>query len=247
MTRFKFAIVAFASLIGLAIVPMRSDGQDITTTLVLFLNNLAAGQIAVGTGNDVLLQRDAANVLALKNTSNAQTIRIYNTTTGPAYAALKANGDGQMSLSGSASSTQILGFGGATSSFTALRGNATKVEVVLADNSAFAAFGAKTYDLSGNPIILATTPTISSGFGTSPSVTTSSNSNAFLVNVGTGGVATSGVIGVPNATNGWSCAVTDRTTNVGTRQTASTISSITVTAASAWTASDILQFTCLAY
>lgn len=41
---------------------------------------------------DVLLVRDAANVLALKNSTNAQTLRIYGTTTGPRYTSFTHNG-----------------------------------------------------------------------------------------------------------------------------------------------------------
>lgn len=48
---------------------------------------------ALGSGSpDVLLVRDAANVLALKNSTTAQEIRVYGTTTGPKYASLAHNG-----------------------------------------------------------------------------------------------------------------------------------------------------------
>jgi hypothetical protein len=68
------------------------------------------------------------------------------------------------------------------------------------------------------------------------------------VNVGTGGSATSGVIGMPGvAANGWSCQVNDMSTNVITRETAYTTASITLTAAGAWTPGDLLLVNCGAF
>jgi hypothetical protein len=98
-----------------------------------------------------------------------------------------------------------------------------------------------------NPLMLNTAPTISSGFGTSPSIVFSNGSAVFQINVGTGGVATSGVLGLPTATNGWGCLVQDMNTNIVTRATAFTTTSVTLTAASAWTASDKLTVQCEAF
>jgi hypothetical protein len=93
-----------------------------------------------------------------------------------------------------------------------------------------------------------TAPTISSGFGTTPSIASNNGTFTFRVNVGSGATATSGVIGLPTATTGWNCVVQDSTTAAKeTRVTASTTASVTVTAASAWGANDILIFICMAY
>jgi len=98
-----------------------------------------------------------------------------------------------------------------------------------------------------------TAPTISSGFGTSPSVTQNAGYRSFSINVGTGGAASSGVIGLPAAAHGWSCAVADVTTPAGnsTVQIGSSTTTVTVTnfsrttgLATAWPASDILQVSC---
>lgn len=98
-------------------------------------------------------------------------------------------------------------------------------------------------------------PTISSGFGASPSVV-SGTATAFTINVGTGGTAQNGVIGLPTATTGWNCTVRDLTNNATfvTDQTASSTTTATVQnysrttgLAIAWTASDILRVTCVAY
>lgn len=57
-----------------------------------------------------------------------------------------------------------------------------------------------------------TTPTISSGFGSSPSISSSAGSLSFTVNVGTGGSATNGAIGFPNAcSHGYTCDCKDIT------------------------------------
>jgi hypothetical protein len=87
-------------------------------------------------------------------------------------------------------------------------------------------------------------------------VTLSNGTAAFRVNVGTGGSATSGVIGLPTAANGWNCYATDITTQSTTvfltKQTASSASSATIGnfntagAAAAWVASDILAVSCFA-
>jgi hypothetical protein len=98
-----------------------------------------------------------------------------------------------------------------------------------------------------NLLLSTAAPTISSGFGTSPSIVQQNGTAAFEVNVGTGGAATSGVIGLPTAANGWSCTAIDMNTNIVTRETAFTASSVTFTAASAWTASDKLLVQCGAF
>jgi hypothetical protein len=98
-------------------------------------------------------------------------------------------------------------------------------------------------------------PTISSGFGVSPSITVNNGTAAFRINVGTGGTASSGVIGLPTATNGWNCFAGDVTTpgSNNTRQSATTATTATLTnygtsgTTSPWPASDVLSVSCFAY
>jgi len=59
------------------------------------------------------------------------------------------------------------------------------------------------YQLNGVTLFSTASPTIQSGFGTSPSVVSANGTAAFRINVGTGGVASTGVIGLPAAPNGW--------------------------------------------
>jgi hypothetical protein len=111
--------------------------------------------------------------------------------------------------------------------------------------------------VNGKQVASPTAPTISSGFGSSPSIVAHNGTMAFEVNVGTGGSATSGVIGLPTATTGWNCYVTDITTASSTvfltKQTASSTTSCTVGnfntagAAAAWVASDRLRVSAFAY
>jgi hypothetical protein len=147
----------------------------------------------------------------------------------------------------------VIGIGGCTSSFPAIKRNTTQIEFKLGDDSAFTTVKSgfftvnSGYLIGGNMLIAVAAPTISSGFGTSPSIVSSNGPAAFLVNVGTGGVATSGVVGLPAAVTGWSCFANDRTNNTVTRQTATTTTSATFTAAAAWAASDILNISCFGY
>jgi hypothetical protein len=109
----------------------------------------------------------------------------------------------------------------------------------------------------GTLLISATAPTISSGFGVIPSVPANQGTAVFTINVGTGGSATSGVIALPTASNGWYVQCTDVTTNSSTvfitKQTAGTTTSATIGnfntsgSAAAWAASDVLRCAALAY
>lgn len=101
-----------------------------------------------------------------------------------------------------------------------------------------------------------TPPTISSGFGTSPSIASNNGPLSFSVNVGGGGAASSGVIGLPTATTGWNCDCSDVTTASSTvflcKQTATATGTATIGnfntagAAAAWVANDILTVKCTA-
>lgn len=110
---------------------------------------------------------------------------------------------------------------------------------------------------SGNIVDSSTAPTISSGFGTSPSITTNNGAMAFRINVGTGGTANSGVIGLPASATGWNCdcenITTTSTTVARCKQTgAGTTTTVPIgnfnatPAAAAWVASDILIVKCRA-
>lgn len=107
----------------------------------------------------------------------------------------------------------------------------------------------------GSAFLSALQPSVSSGFGSGALVTAGVGA-AFRVNVGTGGVATSGVIAMgQTAPVGFNCSVDDLTTAASfvTVETASSTTLVTVGNFSrttglsiAWTASDILMMNCVA-
>ncbi len=120
-----------------------------------------------------------------------------------------------------------------------------------------ASLQASNYYVASTLLISGTAPTISSGFGTSPSVVNNNGTAAFTINVGTGGTATSGVIGLPTASHGWHVDCTDITNSNATvfvtKQTATTTTTATVGNftnggnAGAWTASDVLSCSAQGY
>lgn len=111
--------------------------------------------------------------------------------------------------------------------------------------------------VNGKLMISSTAPTISSGFGTTPSITAGTSPEAFRLNVGTGGTASSGVIGLPAASVGWNCFCDDITTSSTTVETCHTTGSTSTSAtianhnnsgaAAPWVASDILAVSCHPY
>lgn len=102
-------------------------------------------------------------------------------------------------------------------------------------------------------------PTVYSGFGTSPYIYggSANSPQAFILNVGTGGTASTGVIALPAAAPiGWNCSCTDyshfSTTAFMCRVTPSTTTTVTVTnyntaaTAAAWPSGDFLNVSCFA-
>ena len=168
---------------------------------------------------------------------------------------------GKIQLTGT---TPMLQLGGTTSSFPALKPSGALVQVRLADDSGFAQLSASTVNITGalsgtNPIIFVAAPTISSGFAASGTTLTPNNGTAaFVITVGATTPGSSGVIGLPAATNGWNCYVTDITgaaahAGLHTVQMSSTTTSVTVESqnaagvATAWAGNSILRCSAFAY
>lgn len=111
-----------------------------------------------------------------------------------------------------------------------------------------------TLSMGGNLIATTTLPTISSGFGTSPTISAVSTF-VFKIVVGTGGAA-NGTITLPTATNGWLAFAADITSGstlflqlTGSTTTSVTFTSFSVTtgAASPMSAGDVILVNALAY
>jgi hypothetical protein len=138
----------------------------------------------------------------------------------------------------------------ATSSGVILIGTSSAVDCPASNTSNWLNIGKAVYATLAKP-------TISSGFGTSPTVPSGSSSATFTVNVGTGGTANSGVILFATAApTGWACTVTDQT-NPGANKTVVSASTTTTATfsnysqttglAAAWSASDVLVAQCNGY
>jgi hypothetical protein len=118
-------------------------------------------------------------------------------------------------------------------------------------NSTMALASGQAFALNGRGTIFASAPTISSGFGGSPSISGGVTSLAFQINVGGGGVASTGVIGLPTTATGWIVLCNNMSsmsaTVCVTRQTASATNSATIGnfsnagAGGAWNANDLIN------
>lgn len=178
---------------------------------------------------------------------------------------IQRNGAGILQLGNAATSTDFarLQFGGSTSSFPALRRSSANILVRLADDSGYAGIVSNLSQFTGSfstgaaMVISNTAPTIASGFGSTPSIVASNGTAAFTINVGGGGVATSGVLTMPAATTGWMITVANTSANTATvfltKQTAFSTTSVTIGnydaagAAAAWTANNVLVCSALAF
>lgn len=101
-------------------------------------------------------------------------------------------------------------------------------------------------ETAGSEIKVDALPTVASGFGSSPAVIAGSTPFAGAVNVGTGGVATSGIINF-NGTAFPSAPFVvcmNTTTGAVVRATTST-TQLTITAPAAFTASDVICWICV--
>ena len=136
-------------------------------------------------------------------------------------------------------------------------GSVTPGTGIFTTVSAGSVTATSTLGTGGHLLNSTTAPTIASGFGTSPSVVANNGTNAFTINVGTGGTANNGVVTMPVATTGWACTVTPN----GAPQAAAIMysaptstSSITITnytlttgAVLAWPASTVISVQCKGY
>ena len=121
-------------------------------------------------------------------------------------------------------------------------------------NALYAPYNASSLSIGSNLVASTTLPTISSGFGTSPTIT-ASNTFCFKIVVGTGGAA-SGTITLPTAPNGWMAFAADVTNGstlflqlTGSTATSVTFTSYSVTtgAAANMSAGDVVLVNCIAY
>jgi hypothetical protein len=207
-------------------------------------NSTFALRITAATKN-VLLVTDAGSAALLGGLttgvvgSSAGAINFANATSGllaivPPTGAL---GSHSLILPIPSSTTDTLAVLGTSQTFTATNNFATILE-------------ANTTTILAN----STVPTVASGFGTSPTIPHGTSTAWFQVNVGTGGTASSGVLTLPAATNGWGCNAVESAANIATlvtRVAPTSVTSVTLSSVSAttglstpWPASDVVTLTC---
>lgn len=163
----------------------------------------------------------------------------------------------------------VIGIGGCTSSFPALKRSSAALQARLGDDSAFADFLAQSFSMtagqgsvkSGSTVLITSqAPSSPTSCGTSPAVTSHNGASVWVVTSGTGGTATGCTVTMPAALTGWNCSVNNITASaahragVTTVQTASTTTSVTFEyqtvstgAATIFTASDVFRGICFAY
>jgi len=121
-------------------------------------------------------------------------------------------------------------------------------------NTLYAPYNASALSIGNNLVASSTLPTISSGFGTNPTITASSTF-VFKIVVGTGG-AGSGTVTLPTAPNGWLAFAADVTNGnslflqlTGSTATSVTFTSYSVTtgAAANMSAGDVILVNAIAY
>ena len=198
-----------------------------------------------------------ASIDTITHTATTITFAGAGTISSTGANALALSSSNALNLTGASPSTWSIGAGNALT-ITSSNFNTTSTGINSTAIGATTASTGRFTTLTETALLVSNAaPTISSGFGTSPSISSNNGTAAFRINVGTGGSATSGVIGLPTAANGWNCYATDITTNSTgvfyTKQTASSTTTATignfsdVAVATAWTASNILAVSCFAY
>ena len=253
------------------------DGSTTDTTIKgTWISSAYYGITVDASNNTTLINCQGSN--ALNITSNATSVVVINPdfssilNSSPSSAIIKGSGiqvSGTPLVVGSTSGALQLGPSNTNiaSDGTALYlnttgnvyfGQADSAHVSNAGMGTFSGISVGTGSINiPNMLISPAAPTISSGFGTSPSIVKNNGAAAFTVNVGTGGTATSGVIGLPTAANGWNCFCNDLTTFTGAvflcRQTATSAASATIgnfnssAAAAPWGSGDVVRVSCFAY
>lgn len=230
MSRTRFGILVGAVLLGGWMVAS-AHAQDLNTLLAYFITDLRAGTFSIGASKDVVLSSNGSGVFKI--------------------AAAGSGSDEDLTIDGDTAANTIT-FASTTSvnkfSFSG---------TALADNFNTSAASGAAFQFNGKVIAINTAPTISSGFGTTPSIVANNGTAAFTINVGTGGTASTGVIGLPAATTGWHVDCQNTSTNTATvfvtKQTASTTTTATIGnydaagAAAAWVASNVLVCAAMAY
>jgi len=213
------------------------------------------GKAIVGASNNIFIGANAGNTDVSGSTNIAIGLNAMN---GASFNGTSNISIGQGTTSKITTGSNNVVIGPSVATTTMAGGSSSNILIGTSSAVDTPAAATSNYLNIGTGLIGAlTAPTISSGFGTSPTVPKGTSSFAFQVNVGTGGTANSGVVAFPVAApNGYSCTVTDTTTpasfivaSLPTSATTATWNNYSRTTGllTAWTASDILTASCFAF
>jgi hypothetical protein len=220
----------------------------------VFMGN-NSGKAVVGASNNIFIGANAGNTDVSGSTNIAIGLNAMN---GASFNGTSNISIGQGTTSKITSGSNNVVIGPSVATTTMAGGSSSNILIGTSSAVDTPAAATSNYLNIGTGLIgTLTAPTISSGFGTSPTVPKGTSSFAFQVNVGTGGTANSGVVAFPVAApNGYSCTVTDTTTpasfivaSLPTSATTATWNNYSRTTGllTAWTASDILTASCFAF
>ena len=240
---------------------------DGTSSNIGIVGNFDMGATGTATGKLLSLQAGAAGTTEVLSVSQAGLVLSLDSIISGAgsvlgftgRSALTSEADGVVMLSNNAQSDfGRLQFGGTTLSFPALKRSSAELQARLGDDSAYANVDVLGLKRAGIVTISGTAPTLASGGCTTPTAVTSNGTAAFSIGVGT---SCSGsqplVFTLPAATTGWQCNArntSNAATSAAAQSSAVSTTSVTITSysrttglAQAWTDSDVVAVSCLAY
>lgn len=212
--------------------------QDLTTQLSKFLVDLRAGTL--GVNNPVTSLKVVAGSTAAApglSISGATVTGIYDL--GPGNVGFSVGGVGYSAVFAGTTqlkSDQVLGWAASTIN--------TTTDTKIGRNGVGLVFvGGATL---GSTLKADALPTVNSGFGTSPAVTAGSTALAGSINVGTGGVATSGTL-LFNGTAFSAAPFCTVTTNsaTGVPNVSSSTTQLSLGNSVAWSASTVVYWHCI--
>lgn len=213
------------------------------TTQILYDDTNKVGESANFTYNGTLLS-------VINNSSATSQLALFNQTnnTGGAYAQIAASAGPQL-IWGIDNDAGFITGQPADYSFLGTQSNhgfclfTNLICRLLIDNGGLAQYSGTTFQTVHT--LAAGVAAIGSGFGSSPSI--AGGDEAFRVTVGSGGVATTGVVTFAvGYTTAPACVANDETTTLLVKATATT-SQVTLTSATAWGAADKLTVICKGY
>lgn len=250
----NFGAAATPAWIGVSTVVISpGNTQNLTNSVQNTLINTGGGALATGAGNVVIGPGSSACAAAQRGTfiGGASASGSNGGPKGCSEMIVLGGNTGNANISGH--HAIIMGDGVGLTNCT----NQVGYILIAANQSIDCTVGVNSTLNIENTIMASTTaPTISSGFGTTPTIAAGTSTGGFQVNVGTGGTASTGVVkmGNGNMRSGWACDAAIDATNAAANSTIfvpNTANLITLTnfsrttgTVTAWPASAVVTVKC---